>query len=208
MPLNLVYWTGNNGYFTTSFTGSFGVYPDSVVRTLATSPTSVYIGGDFSTSGSVPSQYAFVATWDGGTSSYNNSSYIVSCNTPVNFIYTDPNYSFVYTCEMGFPYRLFKNTTFLGNSPSTTQWTCVFYNGYNSANVWFAEAGSLFLLKYLFSTTIIDINLAANSAIVVYNGANYTTNIQLGQKGNSIELIWDTLSSKWYVVSINNATLT
>jgi hypothetical protein len=164
-----------------------------------TNTNAIILGGSFTSTGYT--DYMFEMLWNGSTYQPQNFSY-TSPSTSPSFLTRSLGTSYIYWGQSNI---LYSSQGWSQTSPVGGSFSTAVYSAWNADNFATNSSSQNPVVLY-FRNTSNSINITLNSTLWVQGGASASTAINLANKGNSCELIWNANSAEWYLVSNNGAT--
>ena len=187
-----------NGFDLTSFF-SIGTTLNNPVNAVISYSSGVYVGGDFTNPLFSPTwtdNYGMSIVWNG--SSWDLNNYIISSPSPISSFTFIPATGVYYTTTNG-GNSLYADTTQYATIPIGSSWECVAYNGSNTLFATNAQTSAGFLFYYYNQAVGVNIGSGGNTFNSI-NGSGFT-NCYLTFTNSSVEMLWNTTLSKWFVIS-------
>lgn len=187
----------SSGFDLTGFF-SIGLVLNNPCYTIATYSGGLYVGGAFSNTAMYSfcnTNYAFYMQWGG--SQWDLYDYLFSPSNTINSIIFNPYNSVYYTTENNSQMYIGAIQTI--PIPVGSAWNCVAYDVGNTYFATNAQTSVGFLLYKYDQNVGITITGGGNTFNSI-NGSNFT-NCLLTNINSSVEMIWNSTLSKWFVIS-------
>jgi hypothetical protein len=190
-------WTTTGSYDTDGGNTPYEVVSmNAVSRCVTTNGSQVYIGGDFTSL--TYGDYLVTFEWNGSTYIEVSNPY-GGASSPVNLILQDGGVFWTTTSN-----ELYDQGVLQGVSPTGFNWSAII------AGIWgskiFSTSGASqnpYIGYFINNSQTVSITLVP--PYTIQNGTtNYTGGVNLNAKGASVDMIYNTSETAYYVVSINN----
>ena len=200
-PTYNMIWTTTGSYDTATLPYQVVAF-NAVPRCITSNGASNYIGGDFT--GLTYGDYLVSFDWDGAN--YIEAQFPTSfgsSGSPVNNILQDGGIWFTNTGAN----ELYQTGVLIGTSPTSSNWSAII------AGIWGQKVFSTIspsqdpiVAYFINSSTLIQVTLVGGYSIK-NAGVTYTGGFNITNNGSSLDMIYNTSESAYYVVTINGSVV-
>ena len=179
---------------------SIGTSLNAPVNSISSYSSGILVGGSFTNPLVSPTwtdNYGIYIVWNGSSWDLNNYPFF-SPSYPITYIILIPATGVYYTLVNG-SNTLYANNIQYAGIPIGSSWECVAYNGTNTLFATNAQTSAGFLFYYYNQSVGVNIS----SGVWTFNSINGSgfTNCYLIYTNSSVEMLWNSSLSKWFVIS-------